>query len=140
MITNYDIDKKLYRSFKAATTAPAVIPITGAVYNGDRALNSNGEDITIRTMSVDGDGFPQDAIVNVNVYVNDIAEGNGGYVRNGVRLESLSKAVADFIETLRYPNMEVAVEAISEVPLEVVNQHFVNFRLRVYVYGVLTTN
>lgn len=139
MITNYDIDKKLYRSFKAAASTHAV-PITGDVYNGDRPLNSDREDITIRTMNVVGDNYPQNAIVNVNVYVNDKAESNGGYVRDGGRLDALAKTVADYIETIRYPNAEVAVEAISEVSLENVHQHFVNFRLRVYVYGILTTN
>ena len=145
MVTNYDIDKLLYRSFKTAIVTAAgasspIIPITGEVFNGNRPLDSCGEDITIRTMSVVGDGYPQDAVTNVNVYVNDIAESHGGYVRNGARLDALSSAVADYIRTLNYPNVEVAVDTISEVQLEAVHQHFVNFRLRVYVYGDLTTN
>lgn len=145
MITNYDIDKKLYASLKERfempqTPVPGMVYVNGGVYNGDRPLNSESEDMTVRTISVVGDGFPQEAVTNVNVYVADVAEQNGGYVRNGKRLETLSKAVADYIETLSYPNMAVAVDTIAEVDLESVNQHYVNLRLRVYVYVEISNN
>lgn len=143
MITNYDIDKLLYASIKARFEMPqtpvsGIVYISGGVYNGDRPLNSKVEDITIRTLSIAGDGFPQEAVTNVNVYVPDVAESEGGYVRDGKRLEILSNAVADYISTLSYPNMAVAVDTIAEVPLEHVRQHYVNFRLRVYVYGEIS--
>lgn len=143
MITNYDIDKLLYASIKARFEMPqtpvsGIVYIGGGVYNGDRPLNSKAEDITIRTLSIVGDGFPQEAVTNVNVYVPDVSESEGGYVRNGKRLEILSEAVADYISTLSYHKMAVAVDTIAEVPLEQVHQHYVNFRLRVYVYGEIS--
>jgi hypothetical protein len=110
------------------------------VYNGDRLLNSTAEDITVRTLSLSGDGFPQDALVNVNVYVPDIVEHGGGYVRDGARLAVLSKAVTDFIETLEYPNAELAVEAVTEIAVEPIHQHYLNFRLRLTVYHYMTSN
>ena len=145
MITNYDIDKKLYASLKERfempqTPVPGMVYVSGGVYNGDRPLNSESEDMTVRTLSVVGDGFPQEAVTNVNVYVADVAEAGGGYVRDGKMLEILSEAVADYIETLSYPNMAVSVDTIAEVPLEQVHQHYVNFRLRVYVYGEISNN
>ena len=137
MITNYDIDKKLYRLFKAAVSSHTV-PITGVVYNGNRPLNSKNEDITIRTMSIAGDGFPQEALTNINCYVNDIAESHGGYVKDGVRLDALSKAIVDFIDTIEIPNTAFEVENITEVSEEAIHQHYLNVRVRTDIYAEIS--
>lgn len=137
MITNYDIDKKLYRLFKAAVSIHTV-PITGVVYNGNRPLNSKNEDITIRTMSIAGDGFPQEALTNINCYVNDIAESHGGYVKDGVRLDALSKAIVDFIDTIEIPNTAFEVENITEVSEEAIHQHYLNVRVRTDIYAEIS--
>lgn len=134
MITNYDIDKKLYKLFKQAVESN-VIPITGDVYNGDRPLNSTGEDITIRTMSVGGDGFPQNALTNVNCYVSDIAEDHGGFVRNGARLDQLSEAIVGFVDTLNIPYTSTFVENIVEIDEPNIRQHYLNVRMRTDVYN-----
>lgn len=133
MITNYYIDKKLYRSLVEAVQNHEV-SITGAVYNGDRPLSSTGEDITVRTMSVDGDGFPQDAITNVNCYVCDIAEDDGGYVRDGARLSELADELVGFFEALDYPNASLMVEAVTEIAETSIRQHYINIRLRLFVF------
>ena len=139
MITNYDIDELFYASIKARFEMPqtpvsGIVYISGGVYNGDRPLNSKAEDITIRTISIVGDGFPQEAVTNVNVYVSDVAEFNGGYVRNGKRLEVLSNAVKDYIKTLIYKNVDINIDSMTEVNLESVGQHYMNIRMKVTVY------
>lgn len=132
MNTSYDIDKTLYRSLKAAVQAHT-IPINGGVYNGDRPLNSKAEDITVRSLSVVSDGFPQDAVVNVNVYVPDIAEGHGGYVRDGARLDVLSKSVMNYLSSLVYDCVDVYVDNVTEIDEQEIHQHYVNFRVRLYI-------
>ena len=134
MITNYDIDRKLYRLIKEAV-ANGTIPITGGVWNGDRPLNSDGEDITVRTMSVNGDGYEQTTTMNVNVYVPDIAEDHGGFVRNGRRLSELANAVTDFIENIIIVNVNVLMEAMTEMAEKDIRQHYINFRVRIDVYA-----
>ena len=139
MVTNYDIETKIFRSLKAEFEKPKR-PISGhtyiggMVYNGDRPINSQGEDITVKTIATSGDGFPQDATVNINVYVPDVAESRNSYVRDGKRLSVLSKAVVAFIETLNYPNTALFVETQTEIPLEAVHQHYTNIRVRIDVY------
>lgn len=143
MITNYELDKVLYRLFVNATkpdtnttpVTPAIVPITGSVYNGDRPLNSNGEDITIQTLSISGDGFPQDALTNINCYVNDIAERHGGYVRNGKRLDELSEAIIGFIDSIEIPNTAFEVDAATEIADTAVHQHYLNVRVRTDIYA-----
>lgn len=134
MITNYDLDKTLYRLFKAAV-ASDIVPITGDVYNGDRPLNSDEEDITIRTLSIGGDGFPQNALTNINCYVNDIAEKHGGYVRNGARLDQLSTAIVGFIDSIEIPNTAFEVDAVTEIADTAVRQHYLNVRVRTDIYA-----
>ena len=134
MMTNYDIDKKLYRLFRQAV-ANGTIPITGEVYNGDRPLNSEAEDITVRTMSVNGDGYVQTTVMNVNVYVPDIAEDHGGFVRDGRRLSQLANAVTDFIENVIIVNVNVLMEAMTELAEQEIRQHYINFRVRIDVYA-----
>lgn len=134
MITTYDLDKTLYRLFTAAV-ADDIVPITGEVYNGDRQLNSDGEDITIRTMSMKGDGFPQNALTNINCYVNDIAESQGGYVRDGNRLDQLSEAIVNFIDSIEIPNTAFEVDAVTEIADTAVRQHYLNVRVRTDIYA-----
>lgn len=155
MITNYELDRVLYRLFrcgmqkdgirelsdvsdielKAAIFMEDKPHITGTVYNGDRPLNSNSEDITIRTLSIGGDGFPQNAMTNINCYVNDIAEFHGGYVRNGARLDQLSEAIVDFIDSIEIPNTAFEVDAATEIADTAVHQHYLNVRVRTDIYA-----
>lgn len=136
MVTPYDIETMLYKSFRSAAQGDApLISISGDVYNGDRPLNSSKEDITIKTLSLSGDGFPQEAIVNVNIYVQDIAENECGYVRDGARLSSISTSVVSVVESLSYENTSVIVDNVSEITEEVIKQHYINVRLRIIVYG-----
>lgn len=140
MITNYDIEKNLYRSLKAEFVRPSTplvghTYIGGMVYNGDRPLNSQDEDITVKTIATSGDGFPQYSTVNINIYVPDLAENHGGFVRNGKRLAELSKAVVDLVETFNYPNTATFVESQTEIPLDAVKQHYMNIRVRVDIYA-----
>lgn len=141
MITTYELDKTLYRLFTEAV-GEGVVPIEGEVYNGDRPLNSDGEDITIRTMSMRGDGFPQNALTNINCYVNDIAESHGGYVRNGARLDQLSAAIVGFIDSIEIPNTAFEVDAVTEIADTAVRQHYLNVRVRTDIYAEIneTTN
>jgi hypothetical protein len=134
MITNYDIDRMLYRLFKAAVTLHT-IPINGDAYNGDRPLNSDMEDITVKTLSVSGDGFPQNALTNINCYVKDIAEDGGGYVRDGRRLDDLSRDIVDFIDTIEIPNTTLEVEAATEIAETAIHQHYLNVRVRTIIYA-----
>jgi len=136
MVTTYDIETLLYKALHDATQGLSpLLSISGAVYNGDRPMNSAKEDITVKTLSLAGDGFPQDAIVNVNAYVPDVAFSNGGYVRDGVRLSAISTSVLSLIESLAYDNASVMVESVAEIDEETIRQHYVNIRIRMMVYG-----
>lgn len=134
MITIYDLDKTLYKLFKDAVKRK-LVPILGEVYNGDRPLNSCGEDITIRTLSMMGDGFPQNAMTNINCYVPDIAENHGGFVRDGRRLSQLSTAIVDFIDSIEIPNTAFEVDAVTEIAESAIRQHYLNVRVRTDIYA-----
>ena len=58
-----------------------------------------------------------------------------GYVRNGLRLSQLTKAISDYLETLVFDNMELEIENIAEVEEKDLHQHYANFRVRLFIYG-----
>lgn len=134
MVTIYEINEALYQRFVTATSGnhPA-ISIGGGVFNKDRD-GSFGEDIVVITTNVVGDQFPQTALANINAYTFDVLESGNGHVRNGLRLSQLTKAITDYLEALVFDNMELEVENIAEIAEKDLNQHYVNFRVRLFVY------
>ena len=134
MVTNYEINEVLYHCFDEATKGSnPKIAINGGVFNKDRE-GSLGEDIVIITTSVAGDLFPQTALVNINAYTFDVLEQCNGYVRNGIRLAQLTKAISNYLEGLLFDNMEFEVENIAEIAEKDLHQHYVNFRVRLFIY------
>lgn len=134
MVTDSEINEVFYQRFVEATQGenPA-ISIGGVVCNKDRE-ETIGEDIVVITTGVVGDEFPQNALVNINAYTFDVPESGNGFVRNGQRLSELVKAIADYLETLVFDNMEFVVENIAEVEEKSINQHYKNFRVRLFIY------
>lgn len=134
MVTDSEINEVFYQCFVEATQGqnPA-ISIGGVVCNKDRE-ETIGEDIVVITTNVVGDEFPQTAVTNINAYTHDMLEDGIGYVRNGLRLSQLTKAISDYLETLVFDNMELEIENIAEVEEKDLHQHYANFRVRLFIY------
>lgn len=134
MVTDSEINEVFYQCFVEATQGqnPA-ISIGGVVCNKDRE-ETIGEDIVVITTNVVGDEFPQNALVNINAYTFDVPESGNGLVRNGQRLSQLAKAIARYLDGLSFPNMELVIENIAEVEEKSINQHYKNFRVRLFIY------
>lgn len=134
MVTNYEINEAFYQCFVEATQGETpTIGISGEVCNKDRS-EAKGEDIVVITGNVVGDEFPQTAVTNINAYAYDVLEDGIGYVRNGLLLSQLTKAISDYLETLVFDNMELEIENIAEVEEKDLHQHYANFRVRLFIY------
>lgn len=140
MVTPYEINEALFACLLAATQGNnPTIGIGGQVFNKDRD-GSFGEDLVVITTNVVGDEFPQTALANINAYVFDVMEDGNGYVRDGLRLSQLTKAISSFLDSLLFDNMELEIENIAEIEERDLHQHYVNFRVRLFVYDNFSKN
>jgi hypothetical protein len=130
--TASEIEADVYALIKASKlviTSTGNTPISGLVYKeGMRPLNALTEDISVSFLT-GLDGQVQDFIVNVNIFVKDIDNGSGVFVKNITRikaLEKLAQVVLDAWSSTEYTLKDSDV--IQAYKAE--NQHFINVRLK----------
>ncbi len=112
------------------TNSPLKTAITGAIYKDEtfRPINSDKEDILINFLT-GLDGQIQDGVVNVHIYVNDIAF-QGRKVRDVARCRSLEAIARDVFKRGSLGDYYLPYsDTIKVFPAEN-NQHYINVRVR----------
>ena len=126
----FDTDSTLYQALSASTELAALI--TGGIYVGDRPDDSDKEDITINTLTLQQDAFPQSGVVNVNIHVKDLdvnIEGRPQKKADNVRLKAVSALVLSVIRAYNTGDIKFALQNQTTFQNPEISQHYVNLRI-----------
>ncbi len=129
MFLSLDTDDILYAILSASPELKAAI--SGGIYNTDRPEGSDKVDITINTISVNGE-FPQGGTSNVNIHTTDKTLKIKGQEQRKVDRELLRATTRLVISVLEAAAVEgltfwVSNEAIIAEPA--IKQHYANLRI-----------
>lgn len=105
--------------------------ITGTIYKeGMRPLSSVAEDAIVAFMT-GLDGQIQTGALNLNIYVPDIDNGGGQFVKNGSRSRALEIIANTIIQGLKPGAYRFSLGAtIQTIPAEGTSQHFINCKIK----------
>lgn len=115
--------------YQVLNTKPLTDLIGGEVFNGNRPLDRNEEDITIIAISV-STSRPQTGETEIHVHVPDTKIVSGGIAQqtaNTAKLDELSKAVEQVLSEAVITGLAFKVD--SKSTLETAIDHFVSLRL-----------
>ncbi len=129
MKTAKEVQDDIYKLVKGSYLASS---ISGAVYkDGFRPRDSKAEDAVVVFITGTADQV-QKGVVNVNVFVPDIAQnGNGVYLENGKRTAELETIARDFVQGLRGLEYKFRLDRmISTFEDEDTHQHYINIPLK----------
>lgn len=116
--------------FKVLSESDAVKEsIKGEIFNGDRPLDRNEEDITIVAIS-ESNGRPKTGETNINIHVPDIMANYDGYsqqVADLSRLEEISAVVEKLLSEIVVTGFAFKVEGKSVI--ETAQDHYYSYRL-----------
>lgn len=132
MKTTFDTNAFLFQ----LVTSAIGTTLTGGVYQIERPLDSNLEDIVVGTLPFDEN---QIAVCNVNIFVPDKAVGIAGkpnMVADLKRLGELTDIVVDALDqdTDLGQNYHYRITNQSLLDVPDTDQHFVNLRLELRLY------
>jgi len=135
IISTLDIENIVYDILNVPSLTGV---ITGDVYlSDDRPLNSQLEDVEINTITMTQEPYPQEGVMNVNIYVPDMALSIGGvnqYKPNKSRLKTIIEIVKELIvnQTNKYISLNITNELmLSE---RSIRQSFINLRIEFIYY------
>ena len=105
--------------------------ITGKIYKeGMRPLSSVAEDAIVAFMT-GLDGQIQTGALNLNIYVPDIDNGGGQFVKSGSRCRALEIIANTIIHQLKPGAYRFSLGAtIQTMPAEGTSQHFINCKIK----------
>lgn len=132
--TGSEVENDVYAILKSSAIKTL---ITGDIYkDGTRPLDSKKEDVIVNFIS-GVDGQIQEGFVNVNVYVPDIDNGGGGYVRNVARCRVIEIALNTLAQSLTTSEYHFTLAAmIKTYKAEGISQHFVNAKLQFRLFTI----
>lgn len=135
IISTLDIENIVYDILNVPSLTGVM---TGDVYlSDDRPLNSQLEDVEINTITMTQEPYPQQGVMNVNIYVPDMALAIGGvnqYKPNKSRLKIIIEIVKELIvnQTNKYISLNITNELmLSE---RSIRQSFINLRIEFIYY------
>jgi hypothetical protein len=129
MLLSFDTDNILFQVLSSSDELKAAI--SGGIYTTDRPDNSDKEDITVNTITVNGNS-PQRGTSNVNIHVPDLKTNIAGQEQrkeNRERLQELSILVMSILEAARVEGLIFWVSNQTTVRETEVNQHYANLRI-----------
>ena len=129
MLLSFDTDNILYRVLSDSVALKSAL--TGGIYNTARPDNSDKEDITVNTISVNGD-MPQRGTSNVNIHVADLRLTIKGQEQRKVNRERLRELTELAISALEAANVEGLLFWVSNTSIIAepsANQHYANLRI-----------
>ena len=124
MKSDIDIKDELYLALKGSPLANAV---SGQLLKTRRPKNSTKEDIIISVLANEGNQ-KQEAVVNVNIYVEDnIIDGQAE--EDTIRLRELCGVAEETMKTIRIRPVLLRVSPPRVFEVEGVNWHIINNRI-----------
>lgn len=105
--------------------------IGGSIYKeGMRPVNAETEDAVLSFLA-GLDGQIQEGVLNLNIYVKDIDNGERDLVRNITRLRELEATANSFIQGLVASEYRISLgSTIQSFKAEGIKQHFVNVKIK----------
>lgn len=120
------IKDDIYNHIKRSVLATAV---TGKLCKqGVRPKESKLEDVVI-SLIANQNGQLQEAVVNVNIYVEDIKKSDGQHIENTIRLRELCNVAADVLEVGRGDDYRFTLESQRVLEVSSAELHVINNRL-----------
>lgn len=124
MKTEYAIKTDIYNYLKKSEL---VVEVTGLLKKTSRPKNSTKEDIIISVLS-NVNGQNQEAVVNVNIYVEDnIVDGQAE--EDSARIGELSELASSILESFTVGGAVVYLEQQKVYEAEGIDWHVINNRL-----------
>lgn len=124
MKTDIEVKDVLYQAIKGSPLEQAVISTGGTLYKNQRPANSGKEDIVISVL--DGlSGQSQNAVLNVNIYVQDVARGED-MIENEPRIRELSRIAVELMEDFTESGYRFKIEKQLCLKVEGVDEHCIN--------------
>ena len=128
MITDIEIKDELYKLIKGTELAKEV---NGVLSKRKRPKNSTKEDIIISVVANEN-GQKQEAIANVNIYVQDeFNESADQYEEASIRARLLSDLAKNLLEVGRFQGARFTLARQRFVEVEGTNEHVINNRLSI---------
>lgn len=106
--------------------------ISGRVYNGQRPLNSELEDVVVNTIVLSQEYLPQIGTSNVNIHVKDLSVNVSGakqIMADNSRMKEISEVVLSLIRNAILPGLAISVENQTVIEESEIKQHYVNIRI-----------
>ena len=125
--TDIDIKDALYAWVSSSQLSTA---ISGQVYNDQRPLNSEVEDIVIAIIGRDAGTQIQEAIANINIYVKDVRRGQEA-IEDTARLRTLCSCAASCFEYYHFGNGIFSLSSQEVMKATGVDWHVINNRIRI---------
>ena len=129
MLTSFDTDNILFQVLSGSDELKTAI--TGGIYTTDRPDNSEREDITVNTITVNGD-TPQKGTPNVNIHVPDLVvniEGQEQRQADKDRLQELTNLVITVLKAAQIEGLIFWVANQTTIRELKVSQHYTNLRI-----------
>ena len=125
--TDIDIKDALYDWVSSSNLASS---ISGRVYNDQRPLNSDVEDVVIAIIGRDAGTQIQEAIANINVYVKDVRRGREA-IEDKSRLRTLCTLAAECFEYYHFGYGIFSLESQEVLKAYDIDWHVINNRIRI---------
>jgi hypothetical protein len=129
MLLSSDTNDILFTVLSASEELTAAI--SGGIYNTDRPENSDKEDITINTISVNGE-MPQGGTSNINIHVRDLTLKIKGQEQRMIDRERLRIIFRLVISVLNAASVEGLIFWVSNETIiveDAIKQHYTNLRI-----------
>lgn len=126
--TEQEIERDFYSFVKNSSLGKS---IKGKVYRDEmRPANAKSEDLIIKFYT-GVDGQIQTGTVIIDIYVPDIANGDGLKVKNSPRIAELQRLILDFIENNENTEYQMETELSPyTIPSEEIEQHEIKVRIK----------
>lgn len=128
MKTNLEAIDDVYQVVKSSQLMEEV---TGSLYKMQRPDNSIVEDVVINALPM-SDGNPGTCVVNINIYVKDLAgeiNGKRQTMPDYARMKALALVAAEDFEEYYSGSFTFYIASQSVQREQEINQHYINFRL-----------
>lgn len=124
MKSDIEIRDILYNAIKDSALEQSVVNTGGKLYKNQRPANSGREDIVISVL--DGlSGQLQSSVINVNIYVQDVARGED-MIENETRVRELSRLAVELMEDFTEGDYRFKIEKQLCLKVEGVDEHCIN--------------
>lgn len=129
--SSIDTDDILFKIVSEAVTSGKVVINGGVFTQGERADDSEAEDIVINTITVTHDK-PQTGTSNVNIYAKDLKlriKGKEQRKADRERLRTIGDALVAYLDAQNIADLEYWIESDIVIKELEVNQHYRNIRI-----------